>query len=67
MDRRQALEADLRTAKLVGKENFTKVLEKIETMKRSDLAQGRQKEWRDFPPFVSSPAARIQNIRELVI
>jgi hypothetical protein len=67
IDRRQALEADLRTAKLLGKENFTKVLEKIETMRRSDLAQGRQKEWRDFPPFVSSPAARIQNIQDLVI
>ena len=67
IDRRQALEADLRTAKLLGKENFTKVLEKIETMRRSDLAQGRQKEWRDFPPFVSSPAARVQNIRDLVI
>jgi len=67
IDRRQALEADLRTAKLLGKENFTKVLEKIETMRRSDLAQGRQKKWKDFPPFVSSPAARIQNILDLVI
>src|SRR5438094_6849880 len=67
IDRQQALEADLRTAKLLGKENFTRVLEKIETLKRSDLAQGRQKEWRDFPPFVSSPAARIQNILDLVI
>lgn len=65
VDRQIGSEANRRTVMLLGKERIVKVLEKIEAIRQSDLAQGRLSEWRrsaDFPP---SPTARIKNIQAL--
>ena len=62
IDRQLALEADLKTAMILGKEPLAKALEKVEAIRQSDLAHGRLNEWRG-PDTVPSPTARIKNIQ----
>ena len=62
LDRRLVLRADRRTAMVLGKERLLDVLEKVEAMRKADLSQGREDEWRDFM-FVPRAIERIKNLR----
>jgi Zn-dependent protease with chaperone function len=64
LDRRLVLRADRRTAMVLGKERLLQVLEKVEAMRKADLSQGREDEWRDFM-FVPKATERIKNLRGL--
>src|SRR5207249_9671595 len=62
LDRRLVLRADRRTAMVLGKERLLQVLEKVEAMRKADLSQGREDEWRDFM-FVPKATERVKHLR----
>ena len=61
LDRRLVLGADRSTAIVLGRQRLLDVLARIEAMRKADLSQGREDEWRDFM-FVPKATERIKNL-----